>query len=106
VKMPVQGLTFGEGEILLNGVPFAQASDAEQLQASVAIAAALNPKLRVIRIRDGSLLDDLAMQRLAQFATATDMQVWIERVDSSGKIGFVLEDGHVKQPEQLQAGAA
>jgi len=106
-KMPVPGLSFGDGVVLLNGVPFDQASDAEQLQASVAIAAALNPKLRVIRIRDGSLLDDIAMQRLAQFAQDLDMQIWIERVDSSGSVGFVLEDGHLKQQrEELQVGAA
>lgn len=105
-KMPIEGIDFGDGEVLLRGVPFNQASDAEQLDASVDIAIAMNPKLRVIRIRDGSLLDDLAMQRLAAKADAKDMQIWIERVDSSGKVGFVLEDGHLKQQPQLQAGAA
>jgi hypothetical protein len=95
-KMPIEGLAFGEGVVLLNSVPFEQASDAEQLRASVAIAAALNPKLRVIRIRDGSLLDDQAMRWLGEFAQSLDMQIWIERVDSSGSVGFVIEDGHVK----------
>ena len=103
-KMPVPGIEFGDGIVLLNGVPFEQASDAEQLRASVAIAMASNPKLRVIRIRDGSLLDDEAMNILATMATEHDMQVWIERVDSSGRIGFVLEDGHVrKAAEQPEA---
>ena len=97
--MPVEGIEFGEDSVLLNGVPFEQASDAEQLRASVAIAMAANPKLRVIRIRDGSLLDDEAMQLLGTMATEADMQVWIERVDSSGRIGFVLEDGHVRKTE-------
>jgi DNA repair exonuclease SbcCD ATPase subunit len=95
-KMPVPGLDFGDGVVLLNGVPFDQASDAERLRASVAIAMAANPKLRVIRIRDGSLLDEDAMKLLAEMADANDMQVWIERVDSSGTVGFVLEDGHVR----------
>lgn len=92
-KLPVDGLGLGEGVVLLNGVPFDQASDAEQLRTSVAIAVATNPKLRVIRIRDGSLLDDDAMALLAAMADEHDMQVWIERVDSSGTIGFVIEDG-------------
>ncbi len=96
-KMPVSGIEFSDGGVLLNGVPFDQASDAEQLRASVAIAIASNPKLRVIRIRDGSLLDDEAMQLLAQIADELDFQIWIERVDSSGRVGFVLEDGHVRQ---------
>lgn len=95
-SLPVPGLGFGNGEILLAGVPFEQASDAEKLRASVAIAMASNPKLRVIRIRDGSLLDEDAMRLLGEMADTADMQIWVERVDSSGKVGFVLEDGHVK----------
>ncbi len=102
-KMPVEGLSFGDGIVLLNGVPFDQGSDAEQLRASVAIAAALNPKLRVIRIRDGSLLDDQAMVWLAKFAQDLDMQIWIERVDGSGKVGFVIEDGHARKAEAGEA---
>jgi hypothetical protein len=101
--LPVDGLGFGDGFIMLNEVPFEQGSDAEQLRASVAIAAAMNPKLRVIRVRDGSLLDDEGMKLLAQIADQHDMQVWVERVDSSGKIGFVLEDGHLKQAATEEA---
>jgi DNA repair exonuclease SbcCD ATPase subunit len=102
-QLPVEGVGFGDGVVLLNGVPFDQASDAEQLDASVKIAMAMNSKLRVIRIRDGSLLDDEAMQRLARLADEHDMQVWIERVDSSGRIGFVIEDGQVKAAEEQAA---
>ena len=42
-KFPVAGLTFTEDALLLNGVPFNQASDAEQLRTSLAIAMSLNP---------------------------------------------------------------
>lgn len=98
-KMPVPGLSFGDNAVTFNDLPLDQASDAEQLTVSTAIAAALNPKLRVIRIRDGSLLDDDAMKRLAEFADKNDMQIWIERVDGSGTVGVVMEDGHVKGHE-------
>lgn len=96
-KLPVEGIGFGDGIITLNGVPFNQASDAEQLRTSIALAMAANPKLKVLRVRDGSLLDEDSMQILAEMAEANDYQVWIERVDGSGKVGFVLEDGHIKQ---------
>jgi hypothetical protein len=95
-KMPVEGIGFGKGIVLLDGLPFDQASDAQRLQASVKIAMAGSPTLRVIRIRDGSLLDDDAMQQLAEMADANDMQIWIERVGTSDRVGFVLEDGHVR----------
>src|SRR5690606_15287184 len=100
-NLPVPGLSFDADAVTLNGVPFDQGSDAEQLRASVAIAAALNPKLRVIRIRDGSLLDEDGLQLVAELAEQQDMQVWIERVDASGKVGFVIDDGAlVKQAEE------
>ncbi len=95
-KMPVAGLEFGDGEILLGGLPFDQASDAERLRTSIAIAMAANPKLRVIRVRDGSLLDDQAMTLLGEMAEAADMQVWIECVGDAGKVGIVMEDGMVR----------
>lgn len=96
-KLPVDGIMFGDHVILMNGVPFEQASDAEQLRASIAIAMALNPMLRVIRVRDGSLLDEDSLKLLEEMAGKEDYQVWIERVESSGKVGFVLENGHIKE---------
>lgn len=93
-KLPIESIAFGEDVVLLNGVPFDQASDAEQLKASCALAMAGNPNLRVIRVRDGSLLDDEGLELLAKMAQERDYQVWIERV-GSGKVGFVLEDGAV-----------
>jgi len=97
--LPIGEVSVSGGEVFLRGVPFEQASDAEQLQASIGIAMALNPTLKVIRVRDGSLLDDEAMKTLATMADENDYQIWIERVDSSGQVGFVLEDGHVKGQE-------
>ena len=102
-EMPIPGLEFGEGEILLNGLPFDQASDAERLRTSIAIAMAANPKLRVIRVRDGSLLDEQAMVLLSEMAAASDMQVWVERVSADSKIGIVLEDGMVRGASLAEA---
>lgn len=99
-KLPVDGLTFGDGELLFNGEPFSQASDAERLRVSIAMAMAMNSKLRVIRVRDGSLMDDDSMRLLVEMAKAHDYQVWVERVGGDGKSGFVLEDGHLKSGEQ------
>lgn len=96
-KMPVEGLTFGEDKtVVYRGVPFQQASTAVQIRVSLAIAMAANPKIRVIRIKEGSLLDDENLALVADMAKAGDYQVWIERVDSSGKVGVAIEDGSVK----------
>jgi hypothetical protein len=94
-QLPIDGLEITEDSILLNGQPFSQASDAEQLRASVAIAGAMNPTLRIIRVRDGSLLDSQSMALLAGYAELHGLQVWVESVDSSRPTAIIIEDGHV-----------
>lgn len=95
-KFPIEGLSFGAGGIIYKDVPFAQASSAEKLRVSMAIAMALNPELRVIRIDDGSLLDSASLAIIEEMARKGDFQVWMEVVDESGKVGVYLEDGEIK----------
>ena len=94
-KFPVAGLGFGDGCVTFNGIPLSQASSAEQIRVSMAIAMATNPKLRVIRISSGSLLDSDGMEIISKMAEEGDFQVWVEKVDESGKVGIVFEDGEV-----------
>jgi hypothetical protein len=92
---PIPGLSFRDDEVIYNDLPFMQASDAEQIRVSIAIGMALNPKLRIMRIKDGSLLDDESMQMIDAMATEHEFQVFIEIVDTSGKIGVYLIDGEI-----------
>lgn len=98
--MPVDGLSFGEGEVLFKELPLVQASSAEQLAVSVAIAMAANPKLKVLRVKDGSLLDTESMDQLAKMTDLAGYQLWIERVDASGfnTPTVVMEDGNAHKP--------
>jgi chromosome segregation ATPase len=95
-KFPIPGLSLGEESVVYNGIPFAQLSDSEKLRISTAIAMALNPKLNVILIRDGSLLDNHSLNIIREMAAERDYQVWIECVDESGEVGIVIEAGEVK----------
>ena len=93
---PVEGLGFGNQEVMYNNLPFEQASNAEQIKVSAAIGMATNSKVRVMRIKDGSLLDDDSLAIIAEMAQEHDFQVWIETVNTSGNVGFYMEDGEVK----------
>lgn len=93
---PVQGLGFDESGVTYNGIPFAQCSGAEQLRISLSTAMALNPKLRVVRITDGSLLDSDNLAMIRTMAEEKNFQIWLEKVDDSGSVGIVIEDGEVK----------
>lgn len=95
-KFPIPGMSFDENGVLLNGLPFAQASSAEQLRASVAMGLALNPKLKVLLIRDGSLLDADSLRMVSEMAAAADGQCWVERVSEGDEVSVIIEDGTVK----------
>ncbi len=101
-EMPVPGLAFainekGEAVLTYEGLPFDkdQISTAVQLRVSTAIGMAANPRLRVLRISDGSLLDSKSMQMLTEMAEAEDFQLWIEVVGDGG-VGIVMENGLVR----------
>lgn len=95
-KLPIDGLNIDAEGVTFNEIPFTQLSSAEQLKVSLAIAIAMNPKLRVIRIMDGSLLDTDNMAIVQEMAKDQDYQVWIERVEDSGRVGILIENGEVK----------
>lgn len=92
---PVDGLGFGDEGVVFNGIPFSQSSASEQIRVSLAMAMALNPRLRVIRILDGSLLDAENMAVITSMAEAQGFQVWIERVGDGDGVGVIIEDGSV-----------
>jgi len=98
---PIDGLGFDTDGVTYQGVPFTQASSAEQIRVSLAMAMAMNPKLRVIRILDGSLLDADNLALIGAMAVEHDYQVWVERVGDGDGIGVVIEDGAVVGAEAV-----
>lgn len=93
---PIEGLRLEGDQVHFNDVPIDQASSAEQLRVSTAIALAINPQLKIALIRDGSLLDEDNLQAVAEIAEQYDAQVWIERVSTGDEVSVVIEDGRVK----------
>jgi len=97
-KMPIDDLGINDlGEITFAGVPFTQCSSAEQLKISVAIGISLNPKLRIMLIRDGSLLDDDNLEIVKAIAKEYDAQIWIEVVREDETCNVIIEDGSIKE---------
>lgn len=99
-KMPIEGLSVNDTGVTYNDIPFSQLSSSEQLKVSLCIAMALNPKLRVIRITNGSLLDDVSMNTIKKYAKKEKYQIWVEKVDGSGTVGFYIEEGEVKNEKK------
>jgi len=95
-EMPIGGLAVDEEGITMNGVRIKKLSTGEQIRVSVAIAMALNPKLKVILVREGSLLDEDGLKAIYELVEGKGYQLWIEKVDGSGECGVYIEAGEVK----------
>lgn len=104
--MPVPGLGLEPNYITYDGLPFKQLSSAKRLEIAVAICMALNPVLKVILIRSGSMMDDDHKAIVYNMARAHGYQVWCEIVDTSGEFGIVIEDGKVLRVNEITSEVA
>jgi hypothetical protein len=94
-KMPIDGMSFTESQVLYKGIPIKQLGEARQIMLGVSIAIARNPKLRLVLIPHGEALDDDTLAELEAMAKEKDFYVWMAKVDGSGNVGIYLEDGQV-----------
>lgn len=94
-QFPISGMRFEDGDVSFNGVLFDQLSSAEQVKVSLAMAMAMNPQLKVILIRDGSLLDETSLGIVREMAQSRGYQVWLEVVGNRQDATIIIEDGAV-----------
>jgi len=96
-NFPVTGLSMDPETmaVLYDDILFSEASDAEKILVSTAIAIAANSKLRVILIRQGSLMDEDSLALITDMAEKNDMQVWVEVVGGDHPSSVIIEDGMV-----------
>jgi len=105
-KLPVEGIGFGDGYVTLKAedgagtVPWAQASEAIRTDASLSLAMAMQPKLKVILIRNGSNIGKRIRQRIQQRAAERKYKVVLEVVEEGDGTHVVIEDGQVKAARQ------
>lgn len=98
---PVEGLGLDEAGVTWEGLPFTQASTAVKTRVSVAIGAALNPKLKVLLVRNGNDLDEQSLALLEAAAAERGLQIWLERIAGGGQTTVVIADGAVAAQEEL-----
>ena len=93
----VDGLAFAEHGVTFKGMPWKQCSTAEQLRVSVAMGLAMNQDLKLMLIRDGSVLDTENLCMIEEMARAAGATIMIERVGDGAEVSVVIEDGMVKE---------
>ena len=96
-KMPIEGLDLGTKDVQFKGIPFKNLSTSEQIRVSMSIAMSMNPTLRIAMIKEGSLLDQDAMNEVKNMANEKDYQVWIECVANGPSADCIyIHEGRVQ----------
>lgn len=76
----VPGLSFRDGELYHNNLPWSQASGMRKLELSTLIGMAANPQLRIMTIDEADRLDDASLARLRELAAERQFQLWLTGV--------------------------
>jgi len=100
-EFPIAGLGITDEYVTFESKPFGQLSTGQQIRISTAIAMAMNPEIRVIFIREGSLLDKEGFDGIVEMAREKDYQVWIEKVSDDKGVGIYLEAGEIAGSKSL-----
>lgn len=91
---PVPGMSFSDDDVLIDELPFSQASTARKLRASVAMVLARAGEVRVLLVKAGNDLDTKNLGLLAELAQEHRAQIWVERVtDDPKSVTVFIEDG-------------
>ena len=96
-NLPVSGLTVKDGGILLNDVPLEEVSQSEKIRTSCLIAMAKNPNLKIMRVKDASLLDEDTLETLKKEVVENDYQLWFETIRQSDENAIIIEEGEIKK---------
>ncbi|MDP2361998.1 MAG: AAA family ATPase [bacterium] len=92
---PIDGLSItDEGQVTYKDRPFEQASDAQRLEVSLAMGAAMHPKLKFLALREASMMTEKTRARVSEWAAEHGVLVLME-LATSEEIGIHIVDGEV-----------
>lgn len=92
-QLPIEGLTFTDDGLELNGVPFVagKVSDSQTMEVAAKLIIASNPTVKVFRIARGESLGEKRLQAIIDIANKNGFQGFIEEV-KRGQNELVVEE--------------
>ncbi len=95
-KYPVPGFKIdSDGTLLYNDLPFSQASGMQQIDVAIDMALAINPRLKLALVREGSIIDLDNLKRIHQRVEAKGGKLIMERTGKSGEMSVIIEEGEI-----------
>jgi hypothetical protein len=97
--LPLPGITWDADGVYLDGTAWEQLSTGRRWCTAIDLAIAKQEqegtRLRVLFIREGSLIDSKNFEAITETARAKGYQVWVESVSAHTDTAFEIEDGRV-----------
>lgn len=92
-SIPIDGLSFGEDGLTLNGIPFVpgKVSDSQIMEVAAKLIIASNPKVKVFRIARGESLGTKRLETIVDIARRNGFQGFIEQV-TRGQNEMMVEE--------------
>lgn len=94
-KFPVDGLGFDDAGATFNGLPLDQASDAVRWKTAIAIGFAMKPKLKLVYVRNGSLMVPEFRAEVYRMVRELGGQLLFEIAGDGPDVNVVMVDGEV-----------
>lgn len=81
-EIPIEGLSFTEDGLFLNGIPFApgEISTSQEMEVAAKLMIAKNPTTKVFKITQGESLGEAKLKAIVEFANKNGYQGFIENV--------------------------
>jgi len=100
--LPVDGLGITADGITYRGALLVNASGAQRMQVAIALAAAAQPQLRDVWIRDGAIISAQSLDEIAEMARAAGVRLWVERIETRDPGVIEIHDGRVVESTATQ----
>lgn len=96
-EYPLDGMGVSDDEVLFQNIRFSQLNDATKIAVSCAMGLSLNPKLKIMLIRQGCHLDDEMLGVVRDMAKQAGALILVERVGEGKECKVIIADGAVKE---------
>lgn len=100
-KSPVEGLGTDGKKLYLGEAPYSQASSAERIEVAAKLSMLASKDVKVINIKDASLLDDDMVAKVTDVAKEYDCQVFLEMVNNDQDISLTFEESVASKEVEL-----
>jgi energy-coupling factor transporter ATP-binding protein EcfA2 len=104
---PVPGFKIDpDGCLFYQDLPFSQASGMQQIDVAIDMALAINPRLKLALVREGSIIDLDNLKRIHERVESMGGKLIMERTGKSDEMSVIITNGEIEEDRLVCQGKA